>query len=830
MHAQNCVIGGALDFIGWVRYLAFSALTTVVLLLSSPLDAWAGATSTGYNGGLIAPLTSRGASTFVWQIDGAKSKVGREIGHIELFGCWRADQITAVRAIDRNGNEVAVSVHSGGPKAHTVETDDVNDSRLPLSISLTFEEKFGSAVSMSTLFVKTGGGRDEGVVINADGPTCEPPDDGETFEKASIGSLELVGVSEKNFVSVDSVVQFDLAGAMLSDDLMDIRAINNGIDIPKSKIQIDGNSILLNSALLQGRNRLVVLAADSNGESLSAEATLWAGSYTLNVLVFDENGQPANGAQVAALLGDDQAVGAHGFSVNGLATFHNVPNWTVILKATAEGNRFATTATHGAASSVTLRLLNFNQSSPITNNDFSQGMLGWDVGSAPAQIVSHTEAGGGTPQGLLSVNRASGNDVELFLAPPRNPLSADALSVQGGATVPFAESSNLDLRLTTFGIGAKSVSRTFTVLPGTSSVRARFRFVTSEIPGGFFGTQFNDYYSVSIRSQSGGAANVNSNSMNALGLGAFDAAGATGWYEVSLPVDVAGDTLQVDVVVSNVADGAYDSQVIIDFVAEEQLKISANMDVACPNQTITFQPEGSPTGSIAWSDGGQPATGSGNQFQTRFPTIGDHAVQATLTNGSSTQAASKTVKINAASGATWVARFPASVSTGDLVAPFGGNVDRFIASMRAGGAAVSVASTFRPPERAYLMHYAYRVATGLDAASVPAKAGVDICWLHRDSAGNPDVAASRAAAQAMVNAYSIVFAPALQSRHTQRRAIDMSILWSAKLTLNNAAGAPVVITTTPRTGAGNAALHTVGAGYGVIKLVRDRPHWSDDGR
>jgi hypothetical protein len=38
-----------------------------------------------------------------------------------------------------------------------------------------------------------------------------------------------------------------------------------------------------------------------------------------------------------------------------------------------------------------------------------------------------------------------------------------------------------------------------------------------------------------------------------------------------------------------------------------------------------------------------------------------------------------------------------------------------------------------------------------------------------------------------------------------------------------------VITTTPRTGAGNAALQAVGAGFGVRKLASDAPHWSTDG-
>jgi hypothetical protein len=45
----------------------------------------------------------------------------------------------------------------------------------------------------------------------------------------------------------------------------------------------------------------------------------------------------------------------------------------------------------------------------------------------------------------------------------------------------------------------------------------------------------------------------------------------------------------------------------------------------------------------------------------------------------------------------------------------------------------------------------------------------------------------------------------------------------------DASGKIVTIETTPRTGADNKRLHAVGATYGVIKLVSDRPHWSDTG-
>jgi hypothetical protein len=81
----------------------------------------------------------------------------------------------------------------------------------------------------------------------------------------------------------------------------------------------------------------------------------------------------------------------------------------------------------------------------------------------------------------------------------------------------------------------------------------------------------------------------------------------------------------------------------------------------------------------------------------------------------------------------------------------------------------------------------------------------------------------------MVANYGIAFQPALTSRHTAGRAIDMTINWEGDLEINKKDGTTVIITTSPRNG-NNPELHAVGASYGVFKLVSDPPHWSDDGR
>jgi hypothetical protein len=155
-------------------------------------------------------------------------------------------------------------------------------------------------------------------------------------------------------------------------------------------------------------------------------------------------------------------------------------------------------------------------------------------------------------------------------------------------------------------------------------------------------------------------------------------------------------------------------------------------------------------------------------------------------------------------GPDWCSQFPTSTSLDDLQQPFQENCRKFIAELEERGAVVKISATYRPPERAYLMHYCCMIAQGKqDPALVPPMAGVDIQW----DLGSPE--ATRAACAAMMKGYGIVFPAALVSRHTQRRAIDMTI------------SGPY--------GMSDSALWEFGARFGVIKLVTDAPHWSTDG-
>ena len=183
------------------------------------------------------------------------------------------------------------------------------------------------------------------------------------------------------------------------------------------------------------------------------------------------------------------------------------------------------------------------------------------------------------------------------------------------------------------------------------------------------------------------------------------------------------------------------------------------------------------------------------------------------------------------SGPVWVARFPTSKSPNDLVDPFKTNVQKFLAALKAAGATVSIAATRRPKERAFLMHFSFRMAReDFDPEQVPPMARVEIDWVHRDAAGAKSVAESKKAAEQMVAGYEIVRRPSLTSHHIEGIAIDMDIAWTAaELKIADAAGQAVSIKTSPKSGQ-NSELQRVGGSYGVLKLLDDPPHWSADGR
>ncbi len=177
-----------------------------------------------------------------------------------------------------------------------------------------------------------------------------------------------------------------------------------------------------------------------------------------------------------------------------------------------------------------------------------------------------------------------------------------------------------------------------------------------------------------------------------------------------------------------------------------------------------------------------------------------------------------------ASGPQWCARFPGSRSPDDLDPDWRGRVWAFISALQKGGATISISATFRPLERAYLMHWCWMIANLSQApGAVPPMDGIHIDWTH-----GGDNSAARAAARAMVKGFDLEVLPSLSSLHCRGLAIDMTVAWNGMLSIRDFDGNLHHIRSEPHDGT-NRELGTVGASFGVIKRLHDSPHWSMDG-
>lgn len=428
-----------------------------------------------------------------------------------------------------------------------------------------------------------------------------PPAEDPAEQVLPDGALTLVDLDSQTFNPTSKPIVFALKGASFDQAPDSVTLVVNEQEIDRAQLTVEPGAITAPAnLLLDGANRIRLKAYDTLGRPLYLQATIWAGASELRVNLVDGAGQPLTGqATVRATLSDDHEVSVEGTSNNGAVVFANVPFRTILLEGKTADNRFGTAAVLGNVGNTTLALIGFGSPSTVDNNDFDHGTDGWEVDGAPVTVGPHDE-GSSAPAGgtqaaastLALEAGAYGPTPPGRAVAPSMPVAlasaAKKLSLQAAG-----ELVDNDLTLETAPVMAEqAISRTFKTKVGTTLVRVRYRFITTEVPGGYFGSVYNDYFRVSLRTQKGKGLASESNSMNGLGLAAFTyATGATAWRDLNLKVDPAGDTIQVDVAVANVGDGALQSRVVVDFVEEvsEQVRPQLAWDPANGGLKLSYE-------------------------------------------------------------------------------------------------------------------------------------------------------------------------------------------------------------------------------------------------
>lgn len=350
--------------------------------------------------------------------------------------------------------------------------------------------------------------------------------------------LQLNVDMNKKFFKVGDDLSYTIVRP-ISADKEDVVVYHNKKMVAPDRVTIADGKIVLNKLFVSGQNEVSLHYRDQASQSFDVtEASLWAGDQILEVSVVDVNQKPVPSALVHVVLGDDeQAQASDTTDPSGKVSLKNIPARTLYVTA-SQGDLYGAMPVAGDVRKLTLVVKAMNQPSSVANNDFSQGLEGWTLEGGNTEIV---EGGQAKYQKLLH-----------------------GIAAVAGETP--------QLSLGTKGKGPSSATRTFHLKPGKKAVGVRVKFITKEVPGGFFGSEFNDYFSISIRSASGKFKSYG-NSMNALGLSSFDSAGATDWYQLTLDGLSEQEVVEVKATVANVADGLYDSTLVVEGIEEKSLSV-----------------------------------------------------------------------------------------------------------------------------------------------------------------------------------------------------------------------------------------------------------------
>ena len=354
----------------------------------------------------------------------------------------------------------------------------------------------------------------------------------------------------------------------------------NGALLPTNNLVVQSQSVsVVGMALVPGFNRIDATLTDVDGLTASRTFDLWAGTRTVAITVRDSTGAiPVAGSTVDYSLGDAWNVNGRVSVTNGQAILTSVPPVTVAIRVgiPKTSSRPAEKLIAIVANQSTMTV-----QTPVpapansTNLDFSQGLSGWQTGPGVTVIAAQAfDTVSVAPASQLYTRvlprvSAGGFDTATRVRSPHF-LNSPPVSYDFPVASPLG---TRNLQVHTSGLpGTRFARSRIVTAPGTSRLRLKYRYNTQEVPGGYFGSPYDDYYAVSATSSFGADRDINS--MNALGLGAFDAAGWTDWREISVETNVQGDLVDVSFEVTNVLDGAFDAMLVVSAVQETRLGFS----------------------------------------------------------------------------------------------------------------------------------------------------------------------------------------------------------------------------------------------------------------
>jgi len=549
--------------------MSYRQLLALLLLIVTQVAAVCAAESPARTF-VIDKNTALRSDKLVFRINRPKGQKGATFDtSLQLKGCWIRDGLKSVVAKDKRKKSVKFKVTKDGS---VLEFKKVKTVVFPISVTATFTterdiiSRAGAVVANGRSAcekVKTAGGKSR---LDCSAAQAIAVRNAVSGVGCAVASNELVGTSSRSIVFADGdpftvrtigdPLRFAVAGGSFLGDLADFTVIVNDTVYTSPDISLVDGALVVNATLADGRNTARVHATDSEGYQMIGDFEFWAGASTLRVNLVTQALQPATTGKITVTIADDQRFQILANYTNGQVDVPHLPGTTISIVAQGDDGSTGFVAAAGTDGTTTITMI-----PPLTPTDeittsAADGWVPMDAGST-VSVIDHQET-----EGVAAVR------------------------------VLDAEGPDKDVVLSTSGEGTRFMLRTFRTNPRSRLVRIRYRFQTNEYPGGYFGSKYNDFYNVALRASSGASILDDGSSMNALGRGAFSPNGHTVWKSTVIPVNrqknPSGDTVQAVVAVANVADGAYDSQVVVDKIEESPFAITDATLLDLDNQSVRF--------------------------------------------------------------------------------------------------------------------------------------------------------------------------------------------------------------------------------------------------
>jgi len=248
-------------------------------------------------------------------------------------------------------------------------------------------------------------------------------------------TLQLVGAVENGFNNRNSPFSIKINNDCGKFDVDNTTALANYAPIDGLNITVDEISI---PGLSFDYVLLSIFALNNNGTPVIKAYQLHFGAIDMPILLLQPDGQPASGVTVSG-----SATAYSGVSEScvtdslGQCVLSNLPATTIALVATTPDNSIAINGLAATVVQVTLQLIPFHTPNNSSSFDIANGTTGWTGG----QLTK-------------------------------------SLKIKRDTTLVVSTNGQFDLQ-TAFS--------SFSVHPFTKKVFIKYKFITAEVPGGFFG-------------------------------------------------------------------------------------------------------------------------------------------------------------------------------------------------------------------------------------------------------------------------------------------------------------------------------------------------------